>query len=376
MKENGMTCRVFRSSNFELLRIVAMIMIVGYHLANHGVINMLSDKAYNIYSTGTTVNKWATSFWGIGGEVGVALFFIITGYFYVKKDKLSLLKIVLEVVFYGFLCTSLAIIIKLFGGNIGFDIFSLLKSLFLPVTAGVWWFVTAYVFLMFMTPLINLYARSINRKGFFALLIIFWLFEYSLANFCGTIYYELQKAIFFYLIGAFCRLHLRKIKKSNNKKWLLIFFFACWGMGTIVCFFFGQYSICCNNILRQKVILKLLSELKTAVIVPACAFLLFRYFESLNMRYNKLVNDIASTTFGVYLLHDSPALRNYIWNEILQVNKIWFFHRTFPIELIIMLLLVFSVCSAIDYGRIKLIEPFLIKKTKKIMTKLKLEWRN
>jgi len=34
--------KTFRQSNFELLRIIAMLMIVGSHFAAHGVVNTLN----------------------------------------------------------------------------------------------------------------------------------------------------------------------------------------------------------------------------------------------------------------------------------------------------------------------------------------------
>lgn len=66
-----------RKSNIELLRIVAMFMIVGSHLACHGVQSqLLGNNTYQIWNDGSEINKIFVSFLNPGG-VGVALFFIM-----------------------------------------------------------------------------------------------------------------------------------------------------------------------------------------------------------------------------------------------------------------------------------------------------------
>lgn len=91
-----------RQSNFELLRIIAMLMIVASHLACHGVQHVLDENiAYAAYDSGSLANKIFTSFLNPAGTVGVALFFMITGFFLCKKEKGSIKKVTLEAAFYS-----------------------------------------------------------------------------------------------------------------------------------------------------------------------------------------------------------------------------------------------------------------------------------
>lgn len=93
-----------RESNFELLRIIAMLMIVGSHLACHGVQRVLEgDLAFVAYKSGSITNRIFTNFLQPLGDVGVALFFMITGYFLCKKTRTSIKKVALESAFYSFL---------------------------------------------------------------------------------------------------------------------------------------------------------------------------------------------------------------------------------------------------------------------------------
>ena len=57
-----------RKSNIELLRIVAMFMIVGSHLACHGVQSqLLGNNTYQIWNDGSEINKIFVSFLNPGG---------------------------------------------------------------------------------------------------------------------------------------------------------------------------------------------------------------------------------------------------------------------------------------------------------------------
>lgn len=143
-----------RSSNFELLRIVAMLMIIAHHLSLHGIFsNSIWDSNY-------VLNKIILSLFQPGGEVGVALFFMITGYFMYEREKGSIKKIWCETYFYGVVAILIFFISKLVGfsytyltnGNAVKDI---IEYLFIPQISGIWWFVTAYIILILFLPVIN-----------------------------------------------------------------------------------------------------------------------------------------------------------------------------------------------------------------------------
>ena len=63
------------------------------------------------------------------------------------------------------------------------------------------------------------------------------------------------------------------------------------------------------------------------------AISIFIYFMRINISYNKFINTIASTTLGVYLIHDNPNFRN------------------------VSAILIFSICTVIELIRKK----YLIK---------------
>ena len=71
-----------RRTNLELLRIVAMIMIVFHHLACHS--SFLLD--------GLSIGRLWINLISIGGKIGVSLFVLITGYFMIEKEKLQIVE--------------------------------------------------------------------------------------------------------------------------------------------------------------------------------------------------------------------------------------------------------------------------------------------
>lgn len=157
-----------RKSNFEILRIVAMLMIVAYHYAAHGVEKVkYGDVSLLDWAKGSFTNKAFTSFLMPGGEVGVALFFILTGYFLINKKKYSLTKIILESFYYGLFSLLLFAIISVCGYHIPYVdnssmVTYLAKMLFNPATSGNWWFIASYVFLLLLSPSINEFIRKLK----------------------------------------------------------------------------------------------------------------------------------------------------------------------------------------------------------------------
>lgn len=76
---------VERDSNFELLRIIAMLMIIGHHLALYGA--PCDDPSY------ISPNILLCQFIQGGGKLGDNIFILITGYFSITTDKVNYLKI-------------------------------------------------------------------------------------------------------------------------------------------------------------------------------------------------------------------------------------------------------------------------------------------
>lgn len=66
-----------RDSNIELLRIIAMCLIIFHHMAlNTGIVDGYTINGNMIFGI----------IGGIGGKIGVVIFLLITGYFSINKN--------------------------------------------------------------------------------------------------------------------------------------------------------------------------------------------------------------------------------------------------------------------------------------------------
>ncbi len=219
-----------RNSNIELLRIVAMIMILASHMACHGIQHCKETKAaYQIWNNGKMLNKLFVSFLNPGGMIGVACFFMITGYFMIEKTSFSLKRVTLQGIYYGVFSIVTFLIAAFLGYKfIDVQISELLsiivKSLVVPNTnGGCWWFLTAYIYLMLLTPLINSVVSRLNKNGYIVFIIVVWFFVYSLNGTLLSEYWQVQRGVMFYLIGGYIRkcVDTKKIENGGGKKLII-----------------------------------------------------------------------------------------------------------------------------------------------------------
>ena len=360
-----------RKSNFELLRIVAMLMIVAHHLAVHGVQQVLSsDNAYRAWAAGTIVNRLFTLLFVPGGATGVALFFMLTGYFLAGKQRASVLKVCLQTVFYGFAVSAVFVILlviqKLFSIGYTFSEFSFTEKIglflhyvFMPISSG-WWFVSAYVLLVLVAPRINQFLSKLNKAGFTRLLIVTWFFWYSCQLVLGGVYVSLGRAFFFYILGAYCRLFGHSEQEKPQVRHIALFAFG-WLLYAACSFCdYALKEISAKTLAMKAVENYVLQGLMDCISIPLCAWSLFAIFARMSVPPSRHINTIAATTFGVYLLHDSNITRQLIWNGILHVSDAQFLSPLFPLLAFADILAVFAICSAIDYLRLRFVEPKML----------------
>ena len=166
--------RTARQSGFELVRIIAMFLIVANHLANHGIFKVTSEDIYALWPEMSPFNQAAGAL----------------------------------IIFRNAIAAMFAIVVILRAATgLGADInmpLAARKSFCTPLT--IWWFALAYFVLLFLAPSINIFVRSMRGRGAVFLLILYlWYFFYLGGNVSSS-YDDYIKAIFFYLIGAFVRI--------------------------------------------------------------------------------------------------------------------------------------------------------------------------
>lgn len=81
----------------------------------------------------------------------------------------------------------------------------------------------------------------------------------------------------------------------------------------------------------------------------------FLFFKNIQLKHSSFINAVASTTFGVLLIHANTFVRPWLWNETIDCaghcDKFWY--------AIVACVLVFSICSFSDWIRINTIEKYV-----------------
>lgn len=356
-----------RQSNFELIRIFAMLMIIGSHYVAHGILKVRTPEVHSIFLSGEMINRIISVLYSPGGDIGVALFFMITGYFLAnRKDLVSQKKVVCQSFFYSSLLTVTTVVIVVFhlssqiGGG---SIFIMIKNLPIPISSSSWWFVSTYALVVLLAPLLNRLIENTNNKGVLLLVIYFGVL-YEFWGF-GTAYYNIIRAPFYYLAGAFIRKRNISINKCYHRYIALFVFGSMWFLYSATRFFQIEYFM-------HKAFVFLSYSLMSGIFIPICSISLFLFLASFNFS-NSFINKIASTTFGIYLLHDSIIGRKLIWNEIIhpeitQFSLVWYQYAFLSIVTIAG---IFIVCSLIDLLRQLFFEKWMESHYDSFMAKIK-----
>ncbi len=147
-----------RMANLELLRCVAMMMVVVLHYLGKG--NLLADLTVENMGVVGTVG-WVLEAFCI---VAVNLYMLISGYFLCESSfKLSrLLGLWVQIWTYSVAVGLVAVAVGLVPAG-EFTTYYLLQLIF-PVSMGHYWFMTAYVFLYLLLPFVSVAVKRMTKS--------------------------------------------------------------------------------------------------------------------------------------------------------------------------------------------------------------------
>ena len=104
-------------------------------------------------------------------------------------------------------------------------------------------------------------------------------------------------------------------------------------------------------------------------LIVLMAIYVFVVFSKLKIKNNQLINRLASTMFGVYLIHDSTIIRPLLWQKRFH----WIVHYNslgvIPYSIAVVLV-VYGVCSLIDILRQETVERLYLHIAKRCSPKV------
>lgn len=335
-----------RSSNFELLRVISILLIITHHYAVHGGF----EFAANVFSA----NKALVQILSIGGTLDNNCFVLISAYFLITSTGVTLhrvLKFWLQVVFYtagiGFLFVVA-----------GWSDFSwtLVYRVLTPITHSALWFASTYFVMYILSPYINKFIKALDKTAHLTLLCLLMVIWCVVPTFTDMKMQSNNLIWFFtlYLVAAYIRLYRNRLSQT------------CKGA---FCTAFAALALIVASILMLDVAgtrLIVLGENATyftgmqTIPMVVLSISLFLGFKNLKIKPNKLINTFASATFGVYLLHDSDFIKGILWRDIL---KNWSYAESpwLWLHALGSVAAVFLVCTVFELLRKALIEPLTMK---------------
>ena len=334
-----------RSSNIELYRVVTMVLIVLHHYTvNSGL--LAADGP--VFADVMSPRSLFLLIIGAWGKTGINCFVLITGYF-MCRSRITLrkfTKLLLEVMFYK-------IIISLIFWLTGYAPFSwteLLKAL-LPVRTVGTGFVPAYLVFFLCIPFLNILIANLSERQHVYLLLLLgfvYVFLGTVPSFSVTMNYVSWFAVLYFL-ASYIRLYPKKLFDSRRFwGWATVFFVVVSACSVVVCAWLGR-------IINKNIAYYFVTDSNTLLAV-CTALSSFLFVKNTKVSYNRFINRLGASAFGVLLIHaSSDTMRQWLWQDMLNCtgmyDSLWM-----PVHAIGSALLIFAVCFIVDSLRIRFLE--------------------
>ncbi len=338
-----------RQSNFELMRIISMLMIILWHILLHGnvVNNCQSDAIRMVYL-----------FLMLICIVHVNSFVLLTGYFQSEsKFKMSkLLKNINMMWFYRVIIIIIFIALNLWHPTH----IEILQHSF-PLDLGLYWFMDTYVILYIISPFLNKLIDSINKRQFKYMIIVLLVILSILPYLTGLKYYSnngltLSNFIMLYFIGAYIKrypiensYHFKNMSK-NLFQLICIFIFLSCGIINFLLNRFGNSILSYGNIFNEignNLNYTSLIYSNPLVILQTTAY--FCFFKTLNFK-SKFINKIAGCTLAIYIIHDNVLIRKYLYTWFKISNRVIYSYK-FLLYILAVVLIIYIGCTLIELLR-------------------------
>jgi surface polysaccharide O-acyltransferase-like enzyme len=309
-----------RDSGIELLRVFAMLLVIGVHAFSYGGFYAEARAVGGHVAAAALLMKLAT-------RAAVNIFVIITGYFMVrapfdpKKNLRRAGGIYQKMLVYSVVLTAVFLVLGpacWVDRGTQFSLLQVVLKGLTPVTSQTWYFLTDYLLLCLLVPFVNLALQKLTKRqytalalGLFAFMSV-WMTLVHVLPFRRVIepfgYSDLVggKQVFHFLfiyviggwLGRFC-----EPRKRPQPLWL------CAALGTVLlnyllftrlpssCGFQGVAGDYANPLL----------------VLNAVCLLLF--FKDLHFK-SRIVNALGGATLGVYALTEFRYLRTVLWNTV------------------------------------------------------------
>lgn len=326
-----------RESNFELLRIIAMLLVMITHATFLALGVPTHDDSINIpYSSFGIFLSQSFS------TVCVNIFVLLSGWFGIKIN----LKRFSEFIFQIFFFTSIIFIgLYIYSSNVITNTDALLT--FFMFHSSDYWFVKAYIGLYLFSPILNIFAEKASQKQLGYFLISFFIFQtiYGWLSIDGVQWigggYSAVSFFFLYLMAKYTRQYLLPdINKISQKLYITVYI-------SIVLFIAILAFIVTR--LEFPIAGRLFTYTNPLVLLES--LLLIIIFSRISIK-SKIINWVGISCFSVYLLHANELLLRPYYGKIINNFSVTESIECFLISTTFFILGIFLVSILLDKVRI------------------------
>lgn len=319
--------KIQRDSAIELLRIIAMWMIVFYHFHVH----VLSTDSGFVFFKAIQIPI----------HISVPLFVLISGYFGICFNTKGLCRLFTQVGFYSLSLLFIVYLISLFSTPLhSLSKQQIVNGLFFISRTNNLWFIRTYLLLYLISPFWNkvLQGQTSRQRTFLLMVLAFMVFYMSnigqLPDLSGKsiIYF-----LFLYTIGHSIREY--KLSERFKAKWLLSLFLTM-NLLLVVLYMVGY-----KNVLFRVGLWTLAFKYNSPLCVLS-AIAVFMLFTKMSFQ-NYFVNKIAASVFAVYLISENTLVNVYL-NDIVRYLLNSFSVAPMYVLLVVLTTSVILFCVLID----------------------------
>lgn len=295
-----------RNVHLELLRMLCMLMVLLLHYFLHG------EVLHNFISV-STFNQIIIVIVESVCIIAVNVFVFISSYFLSKKKdtKRNIIKTYIELWVTNFFISVLLILYK----QIDFSL-SIIFKIFFPFLAQNYWFIDAYLLLLFFIPYLSKMLGVFNKRDLqklIALLFlvnsIFSMIPYTTVglNTANSLVWFMNLFIIVYYIKEY------NIKFSQQK--LRIVIITC--IAILSCFVYLLLKV--KGLNATMFILRYNNPI--ILVYSLAIFMLFMNSNFIKKEFpKKSILFFSTTSLYVYLITENPFFRDFLWNNIFNTS--------------------------------------------------------
>lgn len=297
-----------RNSSIELLKIIAMFLIVISHVAQtlgspHPELNYPSECFFDSMHTARDIQHFLILVFRHFGTFGNNLFFICSAWFLcgsAKNRTQRIFQILTDVWLLSVLSLAVA-----FAAGLKLPPKEIVKLLF-PTSFSLNWYTTCYVCFLFAFPLLNIIIENLSRENLLKVVAVLFV-VYCGFNCISTRFFYYTDLMFFitvYFFVSYCKKYLSEL--TEDVKFNAVIF--------AISIFMLFALIFVNNLLGFKIEFFEHNALhwgrNNNPLIILAAFSLFNLFKS-HVFYSRFINYVSSLTLFIYLIHEGYLLRRH-----------------------------------------------------------------